>query len=153
MSRRIDIGCGDKPRKGYIGLDIREEYKPNILCDVNEGLPFKDGEVSAIWVDNSLEHFKNPIYILQECKRVLRNGGELEIIIPNCQWYPLLILGWFTDIHRFWNWWMNRKGNRGLHYTLWSPYTLRFNLIQTGFGILEEKGWYLGKSYCTKAIK
>ena len=151
MVKKIDIGCGSKPKEGYIGLDCEPGCSPDILCDVNEGIIFTDLE--AVWMDNSLEHVKDPIYLIKECHDALRLGGKIEIIIPNLQWWPLLILSWFTDLHRFWNWWMRRKKNRGIHYTMWTPYTLQLAVRTAGFYIVEKKGWHLGKEFYIKAVK
>lgn len=151
MPTYLDIGCGNKPKSGYTGIDINPIYYPDILQDVNRGIFFNGRVIDAIWMDNSLEHLKEPIFVLKECRRVLKDNGILEIIIPNCQWWPLLILGWFTDIHQFWNGHMLRKKNRGIHFSMWTPYTLRLTLIQWGFRILEEKGNHLSKEYYVKA--
>jgi len=151
---KYDIGCGDKPKEGYIGIDTNPDYNPDLLLDADEGLPFKDNTVDAIWMDNSLEHFANPIFILQECHRVLRSDGIIEVIIPNLQWWPLLIISWFTDLHKFWNnWMMKKKPFRGIHFTMWTPYTLGWNMIYQDFNTLERKGWHLGKEFYIKAVK
>jgi len=30
-TNKIDIGCGNKPKDGYVGIDIRDEAKLNII--------------------------------------------------------------------------------------------------------------------------
>ena len=150
---RLDLGCGTNTKEGYVGLDRNENYKPDIIYDINDGLYFND--VEAIWIDNSLEHFRNPYFVLSECWGALKEEGILEIIIPNYQWFPFLVIGWFIDIHKFWNWWMTLpfKKERTIHYSLWTPYTLRLVLKTLGFKIEKTKGSYLSKEYYVKAKK
>ena len=139
---RLDIGCGkpEQKKNGYLGIDVNPDYMPDILYDCNLGLPHIDKSIDAINMDNSLEHFWNPVFILQECKRILKNGGIIEIILPNCQFLPFLIVGWFTDILSFWNWWMNRsfKKERSIHYTLWTKETANLLLNSLGFEICDS---------------
>jgi hypothetical protein len=142
----LNLGCGTKKKNGYLGVDIYGD--PLIKWDLNDGFPWY---VHNVWMDNSLEHIHNPIKLLEEIYTKMENGGVIEIILPNTQWFPLLILGWFCDIHWFWNWWMRRKKNRGEHYTLWTPYTISLTLNTIGFKIIETKGWYLAKQFYIKA--
>jgi hypothetical protein len=149
MSKGLNLGCGNKIKEGYLGVDINGN--PDIKWDLNFGIQGQGWRIDDIWMDNSLEHLHNPIRLLEEIYLQMNQGGFLEITCPNVQWFPLLILGWFGDIHEFWNGWMARKNNRGLHYSLWTPYTLRLTLETIGFKVLETKGWYLGKQFYIKA--
>lgn len=56
------------------GLDVR-------LMEINR-LPFGDGEIDSINMDNVLEHIEDPEPILSEIKRVLRKDGTLLIGVP-----------------------------------------------------------------------
>lgn len=155
MAKMLDIGCGNKPKEGYIGLDHNPFVHPDILWQAEQRIPFENQSISRIWLDNSLEHFSNPKEVLEECYRVLDYDGIIEIKIPNLQWFPLLILAWFVDIHKFWDWWMRLpfKKERGIHYTLWTKFTLELLLKECKFTILETKGWFLAKQIYIKANK
>jgi hypothetical protein len=150
MATRLNLGAGTKRKDGYLSVDIYGE--PDIKWDLNIGLP-TNVWLNAVWMDNSLEHVKNPYKLLSQIYISMYDGGILEIILPNTQWFPLLILGWFVDIHWFWNWWMSLpwKKNRGKHYNLWTPYTIRLTLQTIGFKIIKTKGWYLSKQFYIKA--
>lgn len=155
MATRLDIGCGTIRKPGYIGIDCNVACHPDVHLDADEGLPCQDDTIDAIWMDNSLEHFKRPSFVLEECHRVLKKDGVIEVIIPNCQWFPLWVMGLFCDIHWFWNWWMGLpfKRQRGFHYTLWTGTTLSLSLKTLGFRIVSTTGSWLAKQAYVKAIK
>jgi predicted SAM-dependent methyltransferase len=146
---RLDIGCGKQSQKkpGYFGIDINEEYEPDLVHDCNKGLPFKDKSIERVYMNNSLEHFKNPNYILSECFRTLESSGRIEVIVPNVQYFPLWFAGLFVDVLEFWNWYMNLswKKDRTAHVSLWTRETLKVALQNAGFTMIVVKGSHLGK--------
>lgn len=154
---KIDIGCGspDQKKKGYIGLDANPDYKPDMLVDCSKGIPLETRTVDYVWSDNSLEHFPNPHYVLAECNRVLKYGGVIELKLPNTQYLPIQCAGFFGDVLKMWNWWMNSKWKTGRsqHYTLWTKEVLRLQLEDNGFRVVKMNGCYLGKEIYCMAIK
>jgi len=89
---QLDLGCGPWKRKGFIGIDIRnfwegkktKDYKvdADIFCDLNKGIPFPSNSVSHISMGHFLEHTNNPYAMLDECIRVLKKGGLIDIVVP-----------------------------------------------------------------------
>ena len=146
---RIDIGCG-MPHQKYTnctGIDINSDYNPDILHNCDEGLPFDDDSLIFINSDNSLEHFKNPYFVLKECFRVLKKDGELRLVVPNCQWFPLLFVNLIIDLDWFWHQWMNvpfKKG-RGIHWTLYTRFLITKVVQDIGFNIKKRKGFIFSK--------
>lgn len=153
----IDIGCGSKEQtKPYhLGVDVNLDYGPDIVHDCNKGIPFGDETADNVWMDNSLEHFKNPYFILQECHRVLKPGGTVKIKLPNLQYLPIIAVMPFGDILKLWNLWMNSpwKKIRTQHYTLWTPEVLRLALETNGFTITNTSGWLYSKEIYAEAQK
>lgn len=41
----IDLGCGTRKQKGYIGVDNKKLEGVNVVCDIERGLLFKDNTV------------------------------------------------------------------------------------------------------------
>lgn len=154
---KLDIGCGTPEQKkpGYFGIDVNPDYNPDKLWNCDNGIPYNYDSVDAIWMDNSLEHFVNPSYVLKESNRVLKEGGIIEIALPNLQYFPVMVAMFFGDIQKMWNKWMNSKykTGRSQHWTLWTPEVLRLQLEHYGFEIIEERGWLYGKTFYMKARK
>lgn len=59
-------------------------------------LPFKDNSFDKVYCRYILEHVKDPLNVLLEAKRVLRNGGEIFI-----QENSILLIEFFPDCPRF----------------------------------------------------
>ncbi len=84
-----DIGSG--PISPYmvdegtvISFDIREDVKPDVVCDVRH-LPIPDQTFDIVFSSHTLEHFswQTVDKVLKEWARVLKVGGELRLVVPN----------------------------------------------------------------------
>jgi len=53
-----------------------------IVCGDARAIPFRDGTFDVVFHQGLLEHFRSPIEILVENRRVLREGGHLLIDVP-----------------------------------------------------------------------
>lgn len=79
---KINIGAGGEQLAGFITLDIDPTTKPDIVCDIEKGLPFKDNSVDEIRCSHTLEHINNLLFVLREFYRVCKNGAKITIIVP-----------------------------------------------------------------------
>lgn len=86
----IDIGAGDQflrdrlPEKvRYISLDIDENSKPDIVCDLNKRLPIKNNSYDFVICTEVLEHTLYPRKIIKEIKRITKQDGFIIITLPN----------------------------------------------------------------------
>lgn len=52
-------------------------------ADMNERLPFADGELDTVVCIDGIEHIENPFDFVAECHRVVRSGGSLILSTPN----------------------------------------------------------------------
>jgi len=122
---KLNLGCGQFPKKGYVNLDIYPDAKADIFHDLNKfPYPFKDNSFSLIEADHVLEHLHNPLQVIKECHRILMQGGKLIIKAPHFS------RGFSHSDHK-----------RGFDITL--PYY--FNL--------EFKGGYVGVEYKLKKMR
>jgi predicted SAM-dependent methyltransferase len=96
----LDIGCGPKKEKDFIGVDVRD-CGQDIIWDVREGIPLPDGSVDKIWTSHFLEHLTDQESkdFLRECYRVLYVGGLMQHLVPH-QEDPA---AYYFDHKTFWN--------------------------------------------------
>jgi len=83
--RVLEIGCGpkyyEKYCKGeYVGIDIAFDSYLKASATM---LPLKSDSFDSIFAFDVLEHVSSLNVALEECSRVLKNGGKFIIITPN----------------------------------------------------------------------
>jgi len=80
---KIDIGCGNNKRKGFIGIDYVASSCVDYVLDLShEPLPFEDRSVCHVYSSHFLEHIPAPNHIFQEIGRVCCDGAKIEIYTP-----------------------------------------------------------------------
>jgi ubiquinone/menaquinone biosynthesis C-methylase UbiE len=86
----LDLGCNDgryaKNIEEYVGVDAGltclQRFDRQRVWAVAEQLPFKDGCIQTLLLLETLEHIWNRTFVLEECHRVLKRGGELILSAP-----------------------------------------------------------------------
>jgi SAM-dependent methyltransferase len=75
--RRLDR---DKARPDGRGVPVR-------FADLRDGIPYPDESFDAVYHSNFLEHLDRPDAqaLLRECRRVLRPGGVLRVVVPDLE--------------------------------------------------------------------
>jgi GT2 family glycosyltransferase/predicted SAM-dependent methyltransferase len=83
----LNLGCGYAKLPEYINIDNRAEVKPDLVCDVLEGLPYEDNSVDMIRAHDFLEHIPigKTIDAMNEIWRVLKPGGILDTFTPDAE--------------------------------------------------------------------
>jgi predicted SAM-dependent methyltransferase len=80
----LELGTAGTKRPGWVGIDMGGA---DINLDVSKyPLPFPDGSVERFYASHVLEHFSYPepmLSVLKECRRVLKDGGTLSVVVPN----------------------------------------------------------------------
>jgi autotransporter strand-loop-strand O-heptosyltransferase len=84
---KLNLGCGNDIRPGYINIDRFNNTGQVDLCSDFTVLPFRSESVSEIYASHIFEHVGiNDVYeVIEEWKRVLKIGGKLEIRVPNLE--------------------------------------------------------------------
>jgi SAM-dependent methyltransferase len=80
---RVDIGCGSRKVVGTIGLDNVAVPGVDVLGDLNQGLPFKDGSLDAVYANHILEHLNDFLGTMNEIYRVCKPGALVFIKVPH----------------------------------------------------------------------
>jgi len=81
----LDIGCGNKKRDGFTGMDNRACEGVDIQHDIhNLPWPIADGSVYAVNASHVLEHIQPWKFfeIMDEMWRVTKKGGGVDIKVP-----------------------------------------------------------------------
>lgn len=86
---KLNLGCADRPRKGWINVDALRFPGVDILLDLRRRLPFVDDSAGFIFMEHVLEHFDldDARRLLSECHRVLKPGGVMRLVVPDGEKY------------------------------------------------------------------
>jgi len=83
----LELGSGAKKgQNGWITIDLAGA---DLSHDLRNGIPFLPESVDRIYTSHMLEHipYRDLVIFLNECYRVLKNGGELSVCVPNAGYY------------------------------------------------------------------
>lgn len=72
--------------ESYSSLDIVPNEIVDIVCNAEE-MPIEDGSYDLVLCTQVLEHCSSPERIINECHRVLKDGGTLIVTVPSI--YPV----------------------------------------------------------------
>jgi len=76
----LDVGCGKIGVLGDVRLDIDESVDPDVVHDLEEGLPFNSNSFDTVCCLHVLEHLENDLNLVEEMKRVARK--RVVAIVP-----------------------------------------------------------------------
>ena len=122
----LDAGCGTSPYRDfllrfadrYIGVDwgsTQHQARPDVVADLNVGLPIDSQSVDTVFCISVLEHLHAPHVAITEFARVLRPGGSLILQVP-------------------WQWHLHEVPHDYFRFT---PFALRRMLADAGFSEIE----------------
>lgn len=80
----VDLGCGNAPVEGAIGIDIRAYENTDVQGDVCH-LPLKTESVDHVHASQLFEHLTGEqlASVFEEVYRVLKPGGTLKFDVPH----------------------------------------------------------------------
>jgi len=125
MKRKLNLGCGNQYKKGWVNVDILKSIRADKYFDLNKTpYPFKDNEFEEVLMRMVLEHLNEPIKILKEIIRITKDKGNIVVIVPHAMSYANL-----TDLQHKTNFTEN-----SFNPNLLKEYDLdNLKLIKTGF--------------------
>ncbi|TFG65467.1 MAG: class I SAM-dependent methyltransferase [Gemmatimonadales bacterium] len=112
---RLDLGCGNNPKDGFTGIDVRDYGRTDIVVsDLRMTWKWEDDSVDEVYCSHFIEHLvaEDRIHFVNELYRVLKPGAKAEIIVPHWgsgraygdlthQWPPVSEF-WFLYLGREW---------------------------------------------------
>ena len=84
MGIKLNLGCGNTIKEGWVNIDNRPLPGVNIVRDLMHGLPYSDETVEEIYSENFLEHIPSGecVWFMNEMHRVLIPGGKMTHLVP-----------------------------------------------------------------------
>lgn len=80
---KLDLGCGDRCKEGFKGVDISPDVKPDFVHDLNVyPYPFGDSSVFEIFCSHFIEHVGNLKRFMEEVWRMLVPLGLVTFVAP-----------------------------------------------------------------------
>lgn len=83
MTNKLNLGCGEDYKQGFLNLDSNERVTADIYADLEKPLLLEDNKFSYILADNTLEHIQNLIQLMEELWRISKNKAIIEIHVPH----------------------------------------------------------------------
>ena len=107
---KLNLGCGTDYRKEFVNVDCDPHIKKDMDFDLSGIFPIKDLSVEYINASHIIEHLPNLIDFMNECHRVLIDGGRIDIVTPkpNSEFYwqdPTHIRGYVANTFKIYFTW------------------------------------------------
>lgn len=80
---KLNLGCGNKKKAGFLGVDAFPCGAADMLCDLSAALPFAPSSIDEIWMDNVIEHIHDIPALMREIHRICRDGAHATLITPH----------------------------------------------------------------------
>ena len=107
---KLQIGCGWNKFNEFVNIDKSKEVKPDMVVDIEKGIPFPNNSFDNIFSSHCLEHVRPQYwkFVLNEIARVSKNNCILEMNLPfdnvgqrtNCDHYRTFSWNSFDQLKR-----------------------------------------------------
>jgi SAM-dependent methyltransferase len=97
----INLGCNRHASPGFThNVDLYPFPGVDTVCNLEKPWPFESDYADRIVAVDLIEHLHDPIHVMNEAWRVLKDGGIFEILVPSTDGR-----GWSQDPTHvsFWN--------------------------------------------------
>jgi predicted SAM-dependent methyltransferase len=129
----LNIGCGYS-FEGTDRIDLVKTPATTKVCNIEDGLPYKENTFDKIICHHVFEHIRNLKSFLEECYRVLKIGGKIDLRTDNA---GFLIFHIKNDHNTYVdNWEKTLRPNEHVedhHYHLFVPSHLNYLFKLAGF--------------------
>lgn len=90
--RRLNLGCGREQIIGWINIDKNPSCGPDMVRDLEKGLPFDDNSVDEVQAKHIIEHIEDDAFLMNEIWRVCKPKAKVILVFPTvdgtgvCDW-------------------------------------------------------------------
>lgn len=83
----VNVGCGQTFHPEWLNFDVAPAAVGVKRWDLRRGLPFREGEVDAVYSSHVLEHLncEEAKRFIHDSWRILKPGGILRIVVPDLE--------------------------------------------------------------------
>ena len=145
--KKLNLGCGEFKKEGYINLDRHPHLKPDVIHDLNEfPYPFPDNSFNLIEADHVIEHLEDPFRVIEELHRILEREGKLIIRVPHFSrgsTHPEHKKGFDVSFPYYFNP-LFKGGYSGVEFTLEKMKLVWFSQPHLKKSVLSAPAYYLG---------
>jgi len=84
MEKKLNLGCENLIFPGWLNLDKIKRPGVDIVHDLDKfPYPFKNNEISEVFMSHVLEYLNEPIKSLLELHRICKDKAKVIIIVPH----------------------------------------------------------------------
>ncbi|WP_186647712.1 class I SAM-dependent methyltransferase [Fluviispira vulneris] len=130
--KKLDLGCGNSKKEGYIGVDSLSLKNVDIIHNLDRyPYPFDENEIDEIIMDNVLEHLSDPVKVLEEIYRISKNGANIIISVP----YFRSVYAYIDPTHRnfFSSFWFDYFDPTNIYFEKYAYAKVKFRVKKIEF--------------------
>ncbi len=142
LAVKLNLGCSDRHLPEFLNVD---RVPPcDLVADLSLRWPWEDSSVDYVQAYDIFEHLPSKIQTMNECYRVLRPGGNLDLFVPTTDGR-----GAFQDPTHVSFWTPNDLFYWCDQYAEWIRFheaygiTARFRIVHTSHREYENRVWKL----------
>ena len=143
---KLNLGCGNDKRKGYVNVDASKQVNPDKVWDLEKTpLPFKDNSIDEIMAFHVLEHIHNFIPLMHEFHRICKPGALLRIRTPFYSTWgqfndPTHVRFFSPSTFNYFNKWKNYSHQVGAEREMFRARKIKINF---GIGRAKILNWFM----------
>lgn len=86
-TKKLQIGAGATSLEGWLSTDIAPQSNGVVHLDATKPFPFNDNTFSYVYSEHMIEHihWRDGLFMLRECRRVLKPDGTIRIATPDLE--------------------------------------------------------------------
>ena len=135
--KKLNLGTGHKPMKGYINVDILDLKGVDVIHDLDKfPYPFRGNSIDEIYTEYTMEHMKDIIKTLKELHRICKPNAIINMIVPHFTFHRM-----FGDLthYRFFSYtsldnFCNINSKRNINYDK----DLKFEMVKKKIGFYHK---------------